>query len=283
MFCGRFFHLDDSNGAAVANRCLARCLARRGFGVEVLCGTIVDAGPGADLAEWFRSRGWACDVGGGDAWIAGSRGGFPATPPRLRSVVEGVPITVPCHPLRLYDEPDATEVRDFLGLFDETFDRLRPSVVVSYGGDRLTREILARSRRRTAATVFTLHNFQYHTLSTFADVDAIVVPSRFAADHYRDSIGLVCTVLPNIVDLERIRVERPAPRYVTFVNRSPEKGVFPFVGSPMNSVVVGSTSRSWSWRVAGPKGTSFLAGSTSGLTAMSISWARRPTPGDSGG
>ncbi len=189
----------------------------------------MDAGPGTDPAEWLRAGGWSVETGGGDAWMAGAGWVFPPIPPRLRSVVEGVPVTVSWHPLRLYREPDATETHDFLRLFEETFARLRPSVVVAYGGDRLTCEILARSRRRGVSTVFTIHNFQYHNRTTFADVDAIIVPSRFAADHYRDSLGLHCSVIPNVVDLERVRVESPAPRYATLINPSLEKGVFPFV------------------------------------------------------
>ncbi|MDR3622861.1 MAG: glycosyltransferase [Paludisphaera borealis] len=56
----------------------------------------------------------------------------------------------------------------------------------------------------------------------------MIVPSRFAADHYRTSLGLDCTVLPCLVDFDRVRATAPEPRYVTFVNPSYEKGVYVF-------------------------------------------------------
>ena len=62
----------------------------------------------------------------------------------------------------------------------------------------------------------------------FSDVDAVVVPSQFAADYYRETISVECNVLPNPLDFERIRPESREPRYTTFVNPSVEKGVYAF-------------------------------------------------------
>ena len=72
------------------------------------------------------------------------------------------------------------------------------------------------------------HNFSYHSSSAFDSVDAVIVPSRFVADHYRKTLGLECTVLPNLIDLDRVRATTHDPRYVTFVNPSYEKGVYAF-------------------------------------------------------
>ena len=147
-----------------------------------------------------------------------------------RRVVDGVGVTVALgYPSRLGD-PSDEECRDFLGWFDRTSDRFRPDVLVSYGGDRLSREIRARAKRRGIAVVFALHNFAYKDRSAFEAVDAVIVPSRLAAEHYRRTLGLDCVVLPNLIDLDRVRVpvEARDPRYVTFVNPSVEKGVYPF-------------------------------------------------------
>jgi glycosyltransferase involved in cell wall biosynthesis len=73
-----------------------------------------------------------------------------------------------------------------------------------------------------------LHNFNYRSPAAFADTDAIIVPSRFAASYYRRTLGLECLPLPNLVDFERVRVAARDPRYVTFVNPSHEKGVYAF-------------------------------------------------------
>jgi glycosyltransferase involved in cell wall biosynthesis len=95
-------------------------------------------------------------------------------------------------------------------------------VLVTYGGDALTREILARARRAGIATVFALHNFLYTDRSPFDHADAVLVPSRFAAEEYARSIGLRCTPLPCPVDLARARVDRRDPHFLTFVNPCPD-------------------------------------------------------------
>ncbi len=59
-------------------------------------------------------------------------------------------------------------------------------------------------------------------------MDAVIVPSLFAASYYRQTLGLECTTLPYLMDFDRARALSPEPRYVTFVNPSYEKGVFVF-------------------------------------------------------
>ena len=81
---------------------------------------------------------------------------------------------------------------------------------------------------RGPAVVFALHNLHYRDARPFATADAVIVPSRFAADHYRKTLGLDCTVLSNLVDLGRVQVTDRDPRYLTFVNPSYDKGVHAF-------------------------------------------------------
>ena len=107
-------------------------------------------------------------------------------------------------------------------------DRFRPHVVVNYGGDALADQIRRQAGARGAAVVFALHNLSYPSRAPFMSVDAVVVPSRFAASYYRRTLGLKCHALPNLVDLERARATSRDPRYVTFVNPSYEKGVYAF-------------------------------------------------------
>jgi glycosyltransferase involved in cell wall biosynthesis len=73
--------------------------------------------------------------------------------------------------------------------------------------------------------VFTLHNLQYQDPATFADVDAVLVASCFATEHYRAALGLRCTVLPNVVDIPRVCALDRQPTYAVFVNPTIEKGV----------------------------------------------------------
>lgn len=218
LFASRSFLLDDSNGASVASRAMLGALRRRGFSVEALCGTQLDAGDDRDLADFLadrrlRARAIPPSGGGASGCIAD---------------LDGIPLAIAGGRLRARAEPDEAEVRAFLGLFGEALGRSRPDVLVTYGGDPLTRMMLARAREVGVVTVFALHNFAYRDPSPFADADAVIVPSRFAAGYYRRAIGLDCAVLPNLVDFGRVVAEHREPRYLTFVNPSPEKGVYFF-------------------------------------------------------
>ncbi|MDX2036074.1 MAG: glycosyltransferase family 4 protein [Isosphaeraceae bacterium] len=220
LFVSHSCYLDDSNGAAVASRSMMQALARRGYGAEVLSGTVLDLGVEVDPPTWLAGRGeedpavlarsWDCDVRG----IRTEREDL------VRLTVGGVPVSVHAWPSALRRNPDAVEGEGFLGIFEAILARHRPDLVAGYGGTWLMREIFSRARARGIATAFFLHNFNYSGPEPFADVDAVCVPSLFAAEHYRASLGLDCVVLPNFVDRD--------PAYLTFVNPSPEKGVWAF-------------------------------------------------------
>jgi hypothetical protein len=111
--------------------------------------------------------------------------------------VRGVPITVLLGSTTSRTAIDE-ECQGFLQLYEEVWLRHRPDVVVSFGGGSLTLDVLRRAKARGAATVFALHNLRYSDRATFADADAIIVASHFAAEHYRSLLGLECTVLPNL-------------------------------------------------------------------------------------
>lgn len=125
-------------------------------------------------------------------------------------------------------EPEEPEQHSFLRALERIMVRFRPDVVVSCGGDAFAVRVRCQAQAVGAVVVCPLHHLNYRSPAPFADADAVIVPSRFAASYYRRSLGLECTVLPNLIDFERVRVARPEPHYVTFVNPSPEKGVYAF-------------------------------------------------------
>ncbi len=219
---------DNSNGAAVASCALMRALVSRGLAVEVLCGAMLDRDQESDLAAWLVECGWALEERVEGGWSADAAGVRPDVPPYFRLNADGVPVTIHRSPTTRPHEPGDEECAEFLRLLDATLDRFRPDVLIGYGGSRIAAEGFRRARARGIATVFTLHNFLYRTTGPFADVDAVAVPSRFSADFHREALGLDCVVLPNLVDRIRVRVERGEPKYLTFVNPTPEKGVYPF-------------------------------------------------------
>jgi len=228
LFVSHGCYLDDSNGAAVASRALMWALVRRGMAVEVLCGVMLDLDREVDPATWLAERGWATEERGEGAWSVDAAGVRAGIPPHFHLTAEGVPVTLHRSPSTRPHEPGDEECTEFLRLLDATLDRFRPDVLIGYGGSRIAAEGFRRARARGIATVFTLHNFLYRTIGPFADVDAVAVPSRFSADFHREALGLDCVVLPNLVDRLRVRVERGEPKYLTFVNPTPEKGVYAF-------------------------------------------------------
>lgn len=228
LFVAHPCYLDASNGAAIASRGMVEALGRNGFEVEVLTGGMLDIDREVDLTAWITERhGRVVETAGG-ALAVGMEGVRAEVPPQLRLTVGGVPVTIHRGATTRPHDLGAEESDEFLRLFDAIAGRMRPDVVIGYGGSALAGEVFRQARARGAATAFPVHNFLYTSPEAFADVDAVLVPSRFAADYYRDALGLDCVVLPNLVDLDRVRAERREPKYLTFVNPSVEKGMYPF-------------------------------------------------------
>ncbi len=75
--------------------------------------------------------------------------------------------------------------------------------------------------------VFHLHNFGYGDRRGFADVSAIIFPSEYSRRHYLH-IGLDGTVIADPIALDRVIADDPEPKYVTFINPQPDKGVTVF-------------------------------------------------------
>lgn len=226
LFVAQSCYLDDSTGAAVATRAMAEALAHRGFAVEALSGTMLDVD--TDPADWLASRGFAFEAFEGGSLTLDSRGLRADVPRHHRLVHGGVSVTLHHGPTSRLHEPDEAEREEFLRLYSAILERFRPDVLVNFGGDALADEVRTRARARGAAVVFVLHNLSYAFADPFATADVVTVPSRFAAEYYGKTLGLECTVLPNLVDPRRVRVEGRDPRFLTFVNPSYEKGVYAF-------------------------------------------------------
>ena len=92
----------------------------------------------------------------------------------------------------------------------------------------LAQQIMAAAQRRGVRLVFFLRNLEYQRAELFRPVDAILVPSRYAQEHYQRTLGLPCTAIPGPWDWERVRCPHVDGRYVTFVNPQPHKGVLVF-------------------------------------------------------
>jgi glycosyltransferase involved in cell wall biosynthesis len=220
LFCSYHCCLDPSSGAALATRDLLELLAGHGWECQVLCGPQLDFEAGESLPQLlsdqqlpFVTRSW-------------NTGPVPFTLFRYRQGQVAVTIYAPAAPERRL--PTRPEGYAYLAILEHLLEQYQPQVLLTYGGDWLAQQIIASARERRVRVVFALHNFAYQDAAWFHSVDAVLVPSRFAQEFYREKLGLACTAIPSPMNWERVRCQEVQGQYVTFVNPQPHKGVFLF-------------------------------------------------------
>jgi glycosyltransferase involved in cell wall biosynthesis len=228
LFASYHCPLDPSSGAALATRDLLGLLAERRWRARVFCGPTLDFERPEDLERVLVEQG--AEVERRDCGSGGAAGALLHF--RLGPILGAA--YVPQGGGRRPPTPD--EGRLFLTLLRRYVARERPAVALTYGGGWIARESMRALRAARAPIVFALHNTAYRDRSLFDPADAVLVPSRFCAEHYRRTLGLDCECLPSPIDWRRVEVPpasgqpSPAnlPRYVTFVNPQPAKGAFVF-------------------------------------------------------
>jgi glycosyltransferase involved in cell wall biosynthesis len=144
-----------------------------------------------------------------------------------QTIAAGIPVTLlnveRNDPRRL-----TGDARKFLDVYERVLANLRPDVVVTYGGDSLSLKMMEATKLHDIPIVFWLHNFSYPDRNSFQFADRVIVPSDFSREYHWQSLGLDCCTIPNLIDWQRVQVQRRTPRYVTFVNPGTYKGVFVF-------------------------------------------------------
>ncbi len=103
---------------------------------------------------------------------------------------------------------DREEIAAFLTGCEIFLQKSRPDLVWTYGGDPVSLAVQQLAKRLGIPVLFFLHNFSYRGLESFRAVDWVAVPSQFARDYYRKTLGLDAVVLPYAIDPERVLVTR---------------------------------------------------------------------------
>jgi glycosyltransferase involved in cell wall biosynthesis len=108
--------------------------------------------------------------------------------------------------------------------------------LLTYGGLPGEKKIHRLARRLGVPVVFFLSNCLYRKPDTFADVDLILVPSKFLREFYRERLGIGSRVLYPVISKARC-LFNPAcqssnlekEKFVTLVNPHPQKGLAVFI------------------------------------------------------
>lgn len=224
-------YLDVGSGAAISTRETLLELARRGHRVRVFCGTVFDD-PELGVGELFRvlsALGVAPDVKAMEGTVEGERIAFNL----IRFNDSGIEATV-FVPTNAEASPRGGLPAKVETLFTRILcDHLKsflPDAFASYGGAKGLRAAARAAKRLGARTVFMLHNLSYTRRESFRYFDEIVVPSAFAGRCYYERLGIETQTLAPLIDPQKTLVRENTRRFVTFVNPSPEKGLYFFVG-----------------------------------------------------
>jgi glycosyltransferase involved in cell wall biosynthesis len=116
----------------------------------------------------------------------------------------------------------------FIDLATTVLDRFRPDILLTYGGHPASRSLMLKARARGTAVVFHLHNFGYNDRRGFEDVDGIIFPSEYSRRYHARRVGIDGVAIANPIRLDRVIAENSEPKYATFINPQPEKGVTVF-------------------------------------------------------
>ena len=238
LFASWHWYLDQSNGASITTRETFLALARRGWDVKTFCGAATDFFTPPSVDEILTSSGATVkkrfDGGVGES-------AFRAVSYR-DSGVESVVVAPRSASGGVGAVPSRPAGTAFLQLFAETLRRLSPEVVLTYGGYWLGGDMLKIAKKSGAKTVAWIHNFAYRDAGYFRDVDLTLVPSEFAADVYRERLGLDPVAVPPLIDWRKVRPDNAeedddSRKYVLFVNPSVGKG------APLFAKIVEETNK----------------------------------------
>jgi hypothetical protein len=222
LFASIHSYLDPSGGAALSTRELLELLAARGTDCRVLTAGVLDYERETTLDEVLAGLDLPSQRIRADLGVAGSVEVIDLT-------VNGVRVTLmPTASSRAERSPNVQESACFLNLTDQVLDRLRPDVLLTYGGHPACLELMRRARMKSVAVVFHLHNFDYNDRRAFADASAIIFPSEYSRRYHARTLGLDGPVIPDPIPLDRVVAENPEPKYVTFINPQPAKGLTVF-------------------------------------------------------
>jgi glycosyltransferase involved in cell wall biosynthesis len=224
LFASIHCYLDPASGAAICSREVLELLASRGWDCRALTCGILDYQGETSVDQLLG----IVELDG-SARRMNAKLGRGAAAEVVDLEAGGVRVTImPTTSSRAERAPTPREGAAFLELVQQVLDRFRPQALLTYGGHPVSLELMKRARASGTTVVFHLHNFGYSSRRGFADVSTVLFPSEYSRRFHHRRIGLDGPVISDPMRLDRAIAEDPDPRYVTFVNPQPEKGLAVF-------------------------------------------------------
>jgi len=218
---------DPYSGAAVSTRALLRAAARNGWRTRAFCGPLCDSPETNDqtIVELVKRIDPNYSVRSASFAFQGRKTIFRY----LRFNDEGVDAAIYLPDGAFRQVPRSFLPRNlgdaFLSLFASNLREFQPEIYGTYGGYWAAPGAAKLARDSGAKNVFFLHNLQYERRELFDNFDAAIVPSQFAADYYRERLDLRAIVVPPTIETSNVVALKRNPKYVVFINPSPEKGL----------------------------------------------------------
>ena len=223
-------YLDVGSGAAGTTREELLELVRRGHKARTLCGALFD-GVRSGEEELVKTLG-RLGIPAQRSLTTAEVGGARLTFKLYRFDDSGIDSTVF---IPLDESGNETNWRveaekTFLALLEEQFKEFSPDILASYGGQRTVSASAMKAKCRGIKSVFMLHNLSYRDPKLFENFDMIVVPAEYVRKRYRERLGFDSRVLAPLIDPAKVVATERAPRFLTFVTPTTEKGLYFFIG-----------------------------------------------------
>jgi len=214
---------DNRSGAAISVRTLLEVLAEAGWEVEAYTATFCDGGTEAPLGALLGAEG-ARDIHRGKI---------------IRRAYRGVMHNILHAGTTVAGKFSQEHAARLAGYLFDSLQKRPADLALTYGGSTYSRQVQARVRPYARRLVFYLANDRYEDASLFAPMDAVLCPSVFLREHYRETLGLDCHVIrdPITPDYFLGPGVRPPTDWdalrrhglITYINPSPPKGGTLFV------------------------------------------------------
>lgn len=210
--------LDPSSGASISCRSIIEGLASRGHKVNAFSATIFDR-PRFSTSEKFLHHVGAQPLGNPSPQRSGMWG------------LERNGVTYLIQPTQAQLRMNVTcgEEMAHQATFKRIVERMKPDVVMAYGGRIMDRDNYRWLKDQKIPVVFYLANPNYHLATTFRDISAVITDTEATVELYKKRLGIKLRALGKVI--ARVSIDSKGKQnYVSFINPSPNKGSTVLVG-----------------------------------------------------